>query len=371
MLKCVKTFAHIGNYPYLCTLKRRHQHTPAHCTPTAAMVELVDTRDLKSLDPKRSCGFESRSRHYYLSMMIMRFLHNYILPLLFIPTLLLSVSSCGSGSYDVNIDGHLLHMNQGQFLVFSPDGAIAAIDTITVTGGRFNYQTDLRHDGTLVIVFPNFKTLAVFVERGNDIDIDGDASQLKDVDVKGTKLNEEFTKWRKEMSSKPDKEMQKSARQYVRANPESPISRWMRMKYLREEDHPAIGEPLPKFTTVDIDGNLVTHDLLTNGNTLIVVWSSWNYDSQNAVRRAANIMRESNGQKLSHTIAICLDAEVSKCRSMRRSQNTDNVTHICDGKMLDSPLLKTFGLSTFPANILVRNGIVRERNIPTAKFNSI
>ena len=25
------------------------------------MVELVDTRDLKSLDPKRSCGFESRS----------------------------------------------------------------------------------------------------------------------------------------------------------------------------------------------------------------------------------------------------------------------------------------------------------------------
>ena len=30
----------------------------------AAMVELVDTRDLKSLDPKRSCGFESRSRHF-------------------------------------------------------------------------------------------------------------------------------------------------------------------------------------------------------------------------------------------------------------------------------------------------------------------
>ena len=35
---------------------------PKHTT-AAAMVELVDTRDLKSLDPKRSCGFESRSRH--------------------------------------------------------------------------------------------------------------------------------------------------------------------------------------------------------------------------------------------------------------------------------------------------------------------
>ena len=27
------------------------------------MVELVDTRDLKSLDQKWLCGFESRSRH--------------------------------------------------------------------------------------------------------------------------------------------------------------------------------------------------------------------------------------------------------------------------------------------------------------------
>ena len=28
------------------------------------MVELVDTRDLKSLGQKWLCGFESRSRHY-------------------------------------------------------------------------------------------------------------------------------------------------------------------------------------------------------------------------------------------------------------------------------------------------------------------
>ena len=92
------------------------QHTSVLRIPTAAMVELVDTRDLKSLDPKRSCGFESRSRHHYHGMMIMRFLHNYILPLLLLQALLLSVSSCGSGDYDVNIDGHLLHMNQGKFL---------------------------------------------------------------------------------------------------------------------------------------------------------------------------------------------------------------------------------------------------------------
>ncbi len=31
---------------------------------TAAMVELVDTRDLKSLGQEWPCGFESRSRHF-------------------------------------------------------------------------------------------------------------------------------------------------------------------------------------------------------------------------------------------------------------------------------------------------------------------
>ena len=34
----------------------------------AAMVELVDTRDLKSLGQKWLCGFESRSRHITLKM---------------------------------------------------------------------------------------------------------------------------------------------------------------------------------------------------------------------------------------------------------------------------------------------------------------
>ncbi len=32
------------------------------------MVELVDTRDLKSLSQEWLCGFESRSRHFSLSL---------------------------------------------------------------------------------------------------------------------------------------------------------------------------------------------------------------------------------------------------------------------------------------------------------------
>ena len=38
--------------------------SPVCRSSAAAMVELVDTRDLKSLGQKWLCGFESRSRHH-------------------------------------------------------------------------------------------------------------------------------------------------------------------------------------------------------------------------------------------------------------------------------------------------------------------
>ena len=39
--------------------------SPVCRSSAAAMVELVDTRDLKSLGQKWLCGFESRSRHLF------------------------------------------------------------------------------------------------------------------------------------------------------------------------------------------------------------------------------------------------------------------------------------------------------------------
>ena len=331
------------------------------------MVELVDTRDLKSLDPKRSCGFESRSRHLRLFPIVMTFIHNIFTTILLSAAVLI-IASCGNARYDVTIDGRLLNINQAKFLVFSPDGAIAGIDTIHVQGGRFSYETDLRREGTLVIVFPNFRTVPVFVEKGCNISIDGNVAQLKTVEVTGSKTNNRFTEWRKNTSQQSPRELEKLAEKFVKENPESPISQWMRMQYLSRVDHPAIGELMPSFTAVDIDGQLVNNEMLRNGTTVILVWSSWNYDSQNAVRQVANNMRSTDNRNIDHAVAICIDADPNRCRSMRNTQNAGNVIHICDGKMIDTPLLKTLGLSTFPANIKLKNGTVVARNLPTYKL---
>ena len=88
-------------------------------------------------------------------------------------------------------------MNQGEFYVYSTDGGMEGMDTIKVVGGRFTYEMPCHDDCTLMIVFPNFSEQPIFAESGESVELKGDASHLKEMEVKGTKNNELMTKFRK------------------------------------------------------------------------------------------------------------------------------------------------------------------------------
>ena len=52
--------------------------------------------------------------------------------------------SCGKHSGYFKIDGRLLHINQGELFVYSPEGVIAGLDTIQIKGGRLTkYHVNL------------------------------------------------------------------------------------------------------------------------------------------------------------------------------------------------------------------------------------
>ena len=74
--------------------------SPVCRSKDAAMVELVDTRDLKSLGQKWLCGFESRSRHNYLKPFIMK--KNLVL--LFSAASVLALTSCSSKLGELSAD---------------------------------------------------------------------------------------------------------------------------------------------------------------------------------------------------------------------------------------------------------------------------
>ena len=96
--------------------------------------------------------------------------------------LLLLLASCGTDSHHFSLEGRFLKMNQGQFYVYSPDGAISGIDTIKVQGGRFAYEIPCEEEGTIVIVLPNYSEIPVFVKPGENVDLKADASHIKDIE---------------------------------------------------------------------------------------------------------------------------------------------------------------------------------------------
>lgn len=309
-----------------------------------------------------------RLRHWHLQATVFSFILFFFLFL----------TSCGSDHEHFSVDGRLLNVNTAEFLVYSPDGILSGIDTIRVNGGRFTYERPIMNEGTIVIVFPNFKQIPIFVKPGADISFDGSAAKLKDIEVTGTDENDEFTEWRHNTNELSPKELEAQARKYVKENPGTIISLWLQRQYLPIKVSCSVGDKLPTFSAKDINGKTVSSNTLMKGNCLIVVWASWNYDSQSMLRQVSNrdsyiyhtYTSDKDKKKISfdQIISICLDADVKKCRQLLKQNNAEDVPTICDGKMLDGNIVKTLGINNIPDNIRLKNGKITGRGVPTAKL---
>lgn len=308
--------------------------------------------------------------------------------------LLLLLASCGTDSHHFSLEGRFLKMNQGQFFVYSPDGAISGIDTIMVQGGRFAYEIPCEEEGTIVIVLPNYSEIPVFVEPGKSVDLKADASHIKDIEVTGTDTNDRMTKWRKNTSSQSPDGLVKQAEQFIKDNPSSIISRWLLRKYFivtakpnlkkaRElvklmsekadkdasvvrlsvglENVPLqVGDELPVFTAKDLQGKSVQASQYRLGKTVILVWATWDYEGQSISRRVARKIEEmkSQGKQVPKVLGISIDASAVDAKKTVGSDSTAWST-ICDGLMWKSPVVKAIGTTKVPDNFVIENGKVK------------
>lgn len=302
--------------------------------------------------------------------------------------------SCGTRSGYFKMEGRFLHMNQGELYVYSPDGGISGLDTIKVETGRFSYERPCSKSATLIIVFPNYSTQPIFAESGEAVEVKADASHLKEMEVEGTDANELMTKFRKQIASVAPPQELKYAIQFIKDHPESPVSAYLLNRYLIQTESPnyklaaqllpllikeqpenttlsrlnrqikdlgnvEIGRKLPHFTAKDVNGKAVNDAMYSNKNVAIInVWATWSYESLDIQRALNDAVKAGKIAALS----ICVDANP---KEVRQSLVRDDIQfpNVCDGKMLSSPLLKTFGLTMIPDNIVIRNGKVVEKNI--------
>ncbi len=313
------------------------------------------------------------------------------------------LTSCGVSSGRFKLEGKLLHMNQGEFYVYSPDGGFDGVDTIKVEGGRFTFETACKDNFTILVVFPNFSEQPIFAESGKSVEIKGDASHLKEMTVKGTKANELMTSFRKDIATATPPEEKKQAEQFIRNHPESVVSVFLVRKYfitslqpdlkkaytliqLMEKEQPKngqlakmqklvkqlkdseVGDKLPAFTAYDTNGRLVSFtELMSAPVTVITTWASYNYDSQSLQRDLK--MRQRNSKGKLKLLSLCLDASKKDCKDALQRDSISWPT-ICNGDMLEDKTLQTLGLTAVPDNIILQNGKIIARGLKKQELNA-
>lgn len=316
--------------------------------------------------------------------------------------MLLLLTGCGPDRNSFRIEGRLRHMNQGEFLVYSPDGGIYGIDTIKVREGRFAYETMLREKATFIIVFPNFSELAVIGEPGQTAAIKGDATHIKEITVEGTDENEDLTKVRMEINRLTPPEIPKVVEGFVKEHRTSMASIYLVKRYFIGDPQPdfrkaavltkmmaeqqsenaqiieldkqlksLVGvtlKQLPKFSAKDVKGRQVSESDLKAKVNVVTVWASWNYQSTDIQRRLKE-KKKKYGDKLA-IVSICVDGSPVDCKRTVVDRDSLKWSTVCDGRMWQTPLLSKFGFCDVPSNIIADSkGRILERNLTAQKLD--
>lgn len=317
-------------------------------------------------------------------------------PIVFILlSLFVMLESCGSAGSRFKLKGRFLHFNQGTFLVYTPNGEHEHIDTISVEGGRFAYETDCESPYTMVLVMPNFSEVPIFAKPGGKIKIEADASHLDEMEIEGTKDNELMTAFRRQVSHASPPEKRKLAADFIKDHAKSPVAEYLLNHYFVATASPdystamqlvgelitqqpensnlkalqaklktlvkaAVGQRLGSFSATDINGRRVSSSDFMSGVGVIYTWATWNFESYN-MQRQLRMLSDSHASRL-HLLGINLDVDAEECRSTMKSENI-SYPQICDGLFLSSPVLAEIGLSSVPDNIVVVDGKIVARGL--------
>ena len=295
-------------------------------------------------------------------------------------------TSCGTDSRHFRIDGRLLHLNQGEFYVYSPDGTINGLDTIKVQAGRFSYEVACDRPMTLMIVFPNFTEQPVFAQPGKSVDLKGDASHLKEMTVKGTKDNELMNKFREMIHNAAPPEMKKCAQLFVQDHPESRVGAYLVDRYFIHDANPDTktavrlvdlmiekqpdngylkrqkrqltasfvatkGADIPNVLGTTVDGRTIGRVQLTKAPvTVVCALATWKYESMSQFRRLAAYAASQQGRVA--VVGVSIDASPSLVCSQLASQIgiSDSASGLAFGPSSGSSSGSASGSSSGPAS---------------------
>ena len=311
-------------------------------------------------------------------------------------TLALLLAACGVDGKRFRVEGRFLNLNRGEFYVYSTNGLIDGIDTVKLEGGRFTYDIPCEREGTLVMVFPNFSEQPIFAQPGKSVDIEGDASHLKELTVKGTKDNKLMNQFREAIANASPPQVAKIAAMFAADNPTSLVSVYLVRRYFITTPTPnykeaerlvkllltqqpkngelnrmqtlistlaktSVGAPLPAFQARSTKGEKVSQQPYNKAVVAVFnVWSTTNMQSMEIQRMLKQKVSDSKGKL--QVVSLCVDPILRECNDVLQ-RDSISWPNICDGAMFEGDVAKKLGIYTVPFNILLKNGKIIARDL--------
>jgi len=321
------------------------------------------------------------------------------LTLLTVVVAIIVVASCSSDGDAFKIEGRFKNINQSDFYIYSIEGPSATFDTIHIRDGRIAYRRQLSSPAILSIIFPNFSEQPVFAEPGKTVNIKGDVSHLREIQVKGTRDNELMNKWRSRLADSSPDECKQITQQFVDDNPNSRVGIYLIYKYLIQSvkpdyalaaelvkkllkkqphdgylvrldrmlaalSHINIGSQLPSsLKAMSLDSTAVDFAAIRKADVAVIsTWASWEVNSMTQQRHLSSLARDARGRMT--LLGISLDATKTEAKEAIK-RDTLRWPTVCDELMFQSPLVDSLALTSVPDNIVLQRGKVVARSLPT------
>ena len=307
------------------------------------------------------------------------------------------LSACGPSDGPFRLEGRFRNMNQAQLCIY--DAERGWKDTINVRDGRLAYERTLQDTATLTLLFPNYTEIPVFAQPGAKVTVKGDASHLRETEIRGTDENDDMTEFRLHANELMPPEVVQWARRFISDKPASPVSFYLLKRYFLQTTEPdyalafklcdsilhatengsvvrlhkrlenmkngSKGSKIPPFTVKDTKGKTVTQKHLQADANVVLLWASWNATSRTMLSQLRRLQKDYPGRVA--VVSVCLDAS-AETGKYYLERDTITWPNVCDGKMWQTPLVDKFGLATVPGTIVAdKQGKIIARNLPESK----
>lgn len=316
--------------------------------------------------------------------------------------LLTLAAGCGRGK-TVRIKGDFDHLKQGLFFAYSYSNEWDSYDSIIVKNGEFTFERPCSDTTLIYLQYPNLSQTLLIGTPGKTVKVYGDANNLKDIEIGGTKENELLNEFQQSLNGTSRRMKRQLAQKFIEEHPQSFASLAVLQHYflnVERMDYPKVeklfklmlkatpkrpllrtmygemvpvlhnvpGKRLPKFRAITLNDDTLTNETFKGKWLLINLYSNWALDFFDPMATANKVLKPYKGKI--DILNICLDADTFDClREIKRDTIKSYV--VCDRKSWDSPLAKTFGIRTMPSNLLVNpKGIIVARDIPMADYDT-